>query len=208
MHESYNIYSILDAIEDLNKKTKNIIKTEVLKNDDVPLQVDKIIREAEEYEKKKLSKLNTKTSSLGQGVTNDRLFSDVEQDKNILLNKKIELEKKIGEMKVSFNKEITELKTKLEYQSIIYKENYEKLVIENNSIKQRLGNAKQQINSFKESKSELEVALSNLNAILSKNSIVGSITEIDFSSKNKIKELEELEELEELDSNINKEIKD
>ena len=185
MHESYNVNSILDAIEDLNnkkKKIKNLIKTEVLKSDDVPHQVDKIIKEAEEYKKEKLSKLVTKTLSLNQGVSNDRLFSNVEQDKTILLNK-----------------EITELKTKLEYQTIIYRENYEKIIIENNDIKQRLDNAKQQINSFKESKSELEAALINLNTVLSKSTIVGNITPIDFSSKNNI---------EELDLEKNKEIKD
>jgi hypothetical protein len=202
MLESYNINSILEAIEDLNKKTKKVKdlnKIEVLKNDDISPQVDKIIREAEEYKKKNLSKLDTKTSSLDQGVSNDQLFSNVEQDKTILLNEKTELEKKIDEMKVSFNKEITELKTKLEYQSIIYKEDYEKLIIENNDIKQRLKNAKQQINSFKESKLELEAAISNLNNVLSKSSIVANITPIDFSSKN---------DIEVLDSEKNKEIKD
>jgi len=202
VNESYNINSILEAIEDLNKKTKKITdlnKIEVLKNDDVPAQVDKIIREAEDYKKKKLSKLDTKTSSLDQGVSNDQLFSEVGQNKTILLNEKIKLEKKIDEIKVSFNKEITELKTKLEYRSIIYKEDYEKLIIENNDIKQRLKNAKQQINSFKESKLELEAAISNLNNVLSKSSIVGNITPIDFSSKNNA---------EELDLEKNKDIKD
>ena len=185
MNESYNINSILEAIEDLNKKTKKITdlnKIEVLKNDDVPAQVDKIIREAEDYKKKKLSKLDTKTSSLDQVVLNDRQFPNIGQDKTMLLNK-----------------EITELKTKLEYRSIIYKEDYEKLIIENNDIKQRLKNAKQQINSFKESKLELEAAISNLNNVLSKSSIVGNITPIDFSSKNNA---------EELDLEKNKDIKD
>jgi len=197
MHESYNINIILDAIEDLNKKTKkikNLNKTEVLKSDDVPLQVDKIIREAEEFKKKISSKLDTKTSPLDQGVSNDRLISYLEQDKNISLGKKIELQKKIEEMKASFNKEITELKTKLEYQSIIYKENYEKLIIENHDIKQRLNNAKQQINSFEESKSELEAALSNINNVLSKSSIVGKITPIAFSSNEKNEKLKKFDE--------------
>ena len=182
MNESYNINSILSAIEDLNKTTKNSNKTEVLKRNDVPPQVDKIISEAEEYKKEKLSKLDTKTLSLQQDLSNDRLFSNVEQDKTILLNKKI-----------------TELKTKLEYQTIIYRENYENIIIENNDIKKRLDNAKQQINFFKKSKSELEAALLNLNNVLSKSSIIGNITPIDFSSKNNI---------EVLDLEKNKEIKD
>ena len=185
MNESYNINSILEAIEGLNKKTKkpkNLNNPQVFKNDDVPPQVDKIISEAEEYKKEKLSKLDTKTSSLDQVVLNDRQFPNIGQDKTMLLNK-----------------EITELKTKLEYQTIIYRENYEKIIIENNDIKQRLDNAKQQINFFKKSKSELEAALLNLNNVLSKSSIIGNITPIDFSSNNNI---------EELDLEKNKEIKD
>ena len=185
MNESYNINSILEAIEGLNKKTKkpkNLNNLQVFKNDDVPPQVDKIISEAEEYKKEKLSKLDTKTSSLDQVVLNDRQFPNIGQDKTMLLNK-----------------EITELKTKLEYQTIIYRENYEKIIIENNDIKQRLDNAKQQINSFKESKSELQAALLNLNNVLSKSSIIGNITPIDFSSKNNI---------EVIDLEKNKEIKD
>ena len=185
MNESYNINSILEAIEGINKKIKkpkNLNNPQVLKNDAIPPQVDKIIREAEEYKKGKLSKLDIKNLSLDQGVSNDRLFSNVEQDKTILLNK-----------------EITELKTKLEYQTIIYRENYEKIIIENNDIKQRLDNAKQQINYFKENKSELKAALLNLNNVLSKSPIVGHITPIDFSSKNNI---------EALDLEKNKETKD
>jgi len=185
VNESYNINSILEAIEDINKKTKkpkNLNNPQVLKNDAVPPQVDKIIREAEEYKKEKLPKLDTKTLSLDQSVSNDRLFSNVEQDKTI-----------------SLNKEITELKTKLQYQTIIYRENYEKTIIETNNIKQRLDNAKQQINSFKKSKLELEAALLNLNNVLSKSSIIGNITPINFSSKKII---------EELDVNTNKEVKD
>jgi len=64
MNESYSINSILEAVEDLNNKkkiTKTSIKSNVLKSDDVPPQVDQIIREAEKYKNQITSKLNLKS---------------------------------------------------------------------------------------------------------------------------------------------------
>jgi hypothetical protein len=64
MNESYSINNILEAVEDLNNKkkiTKTSIKSNVLKSDDVPPQVDQIIREAEKYKNQITSKLNLKS---------------------------------------------------------------------------------------------------------------------------------------------------
>ena len=64
MNESYSINSILEAVEDLNNKkkiTKTSIKSNVLKSDDVPPQVNQIIREAEKYKNQITSKLNLKS---------------------------------------------------------------------------------------------------------------------------------------------------
>jgi hypothetical protein len=64
MNESYIINNILEAVEDLNNKkkiTKTSIKSNVLKSDDVPPQVDQIIREAEKYKNQITSKLNLKS---------------------------------------------------------------------------------------------------------------------------------------------------
>ena len=90
-------------------------------------------------------------------------------------------------------------KTRLEHQTIIYKENYEKIIIENKDIKQRLENTKKQISSFHKIKSEILIAVTKLNETLSKSEIVGSISPIDFSST---------ENIEELDLKKNKETKD
>ena len=64
MSETYSIKSIHEAVEDLNNKkkiTKTSIKSNVLKSDDIPPQVDQIIREAEKYKNQITSKLNLKS---------------------------------------------------------------------------------------------------------------------------------------------------
>ena len=196
MSESYNINNILKAVEDLNNKTdkrKNATKSNVLKNDEVPPQVDQIIREAEKYKNQITSEPKTTNEF------NNLQISEFEKDKNILLDEKKKLEEKIREINIVHNAEMYKFKTKLEYQTIIYKENYEKIIIENKDIKQRLENTKKQISSFLKIKSEILIDVTRLNETLSKSEIVGSITPIDFSST---------ENVEELDLKKNKETKD
>ena len=85
MNESYNINSILNAVEDLYNKTnkkKIATKSNVLKNDDVPPQVDQIIREAEQY-KKQITSKSKKIDEFNKLQT-----SEFEKDKNILLDEK------------------------------------------------------------------------------------------------------------------------
>ena len=196
MGESYDINSILLAVEDLYKKTnkrKNVTKLNVLKNDDVPPQVDQIIREAEQYK----NQITTKSKKANE--FNKLQISEFDNDKNILLDEKKKLEEKIKEIQIVHDAEMYRFKTRLEHQTIIYKENYEKIIIENKDIKQRLENTKKQISSFHKIKSEILIAVTKLNETLSKSEIVGSISPIDFSST---------ENIEELDLKKNKETKD
>ena len=193
MGESYDINSILLAVEDLYKKTnkrKNVTKLNVLKNDDVPPQVDQIIREAEQYK----NQITTKSKKANE--FNKLQISEFDNDKNILLDEKKKLEEKIKEIQIVHDAEMYRFKTRLEHQTIIYKE---KIIIENKDIKQRLENTKKQISSFHKIKSEILIAVTKLNETLSKSEIVGSISPIDFSST---------ENIEELDLKKNKETKD
>ena len=66
--------------------------------------------------------------------------------------------------------------TKIERDSSVYKENYERLVVENHELKNRLKITKEQIVSHETNKNELLTALDQLNEILSKNNIVGNIS--------------------------------
>ena len=99
---------------------------------------------------------------------------DLEQDISLFNNKKDNVNHN-----PTFNKKENipeQTITKKESELIFYKENYERLIIENNDLKKRLTNARQQIIGFEQNLKELEGAFEKLNNILSKNSIV-KITE-------------------------------
>ena len=70
---------------------------------------------------------------------------------------------------------------KISLEMNFYKENYERLIIENNEIKNRLENTKKQLISFEENKSEINSAFDNLIKVLSKSSIIGQIKPINFN---------------------------
>ena len=62
--------------------------------------------------------------------------------------------------------------TKAQQDSAFFKENYEKLIVENNNIKKKLLNATQQVEAFEEIKKELALTFQNFNNVLSKSSII------------------------------------
>jgi hypothetical protein len=126
--------------------------------------------------------------------TEDKLrlqLLDLEQDKSILLKKvpkftetnnyKTFVDITKQNLKSIYNhvenqkKIFTDLKKNLiknEYSFFFYKENYENLIIENNEIKKKLSNTKQQVEAFEEIKKELVLTFKNFNNVLSKNSII------------------------------------
>ena len=116
---------------------------------------------------------------------------DLEQDKIILLKNTEKLEElKDSKNLINITKQILKsIYAKVEKQKKIfldlknhsikivrdynfYKENYEKLIVENNDIKKKFLNTKQQVEAFEEIKKELSLAFENFNNVLSKNSII------------------------------------
>ena len=73
---------------------------------------------------------------------------------------------------------------KVERDSSVYKENYERLIIENNELKLRLKTAKEQIVIYESNKTELLSSLDQLNAVLVKSNIVGRISPRELLSRN------------------------
>ena len=95
---------------------------------------------------------------------------DLEQSITLPGNKTINFDHNI-----SLNRKENELSdpiSKTKSESIFYRDNYERLIIENNDIKKKLVNAKKQIVDFEKNIKELENAFKNLSNILSKNSII------------------------------------
>ena len=65
---------------------------------------------------------------------------------------------------------------KIERDADVYRENYERLVIENSELKKKLQRTKEQIVDYETNKGELLTALDQLNEILSKNNIIKKIS--------------------------------
>ena len=99
-------------------------------------------------------------------------ITDLQQDITLLTNKN----KNINiTNNTSDSKNENKLKhplTQIEEEFNFFKKNYEKLIIENNDLKKRLVNTKDQIIVFEKNMKELEAAFKNLNIILSKSSII------------------------------------
>ena len=94
---------------------------------------------------------------------------DLEQDISLLSKKKISttfspiLAKTVNQTDQSISKTESEL--------IFFRENYERLIIDNDGLKKKLTNSVARIVIFEKNIKELEFAFENLNSILSKNSI-------------------------------------
>jgi len=105
---------------------------------------------------------------------------DLEQDISILGNKKNNLNKHedVDSSEESINNLDTLTKTSVQQNSktqnelIFFKENYEKLIIENNEVKKKLSNSKERIVIFEKNIKDLESGFENLGNILSKSSVI------------------------------------
>ena len=130
---------------------------------------------------------------------------DLEQDKTILLKnaKKFEEQNDYKEIvdstketlisiykQVSRQKEIfLNLKSysfKIERDFNFYKENYEKLIIENNDFKNKTIIAQEKIISYENNKLDLLSSIKQLNEVLSKSNVINDISSNKLSSKNKV----------------------
>ena len=139
---------------------------------------------------------------------------DLEQDKQLLSNKL----KKFDELKVHRNntnkikenlksiykqvekqkKIFIDLKNysiKADWNSGFFKENYEKLIVENNEVKKKLIIAKEQIVAHESNKQDLLLSINQLNEILSKTNITAKLSSFrPFTEVNIIKKKTEITE--------------
>ena len=133
---------------------------------------------------------------------------ELEQDKTILLNKI----KKFDELKIqqsdlndtkekliAIYKQVEKQKmifldlknhsAKIEQNSNFFKENYEKLIIENNDVKKKLIIAKEQISVHESNKRDLLLSINQLNEISSKSNIALKLSPPKLSSEENILKL-------------------
>ena len=142
------------------------------------------IKKLEENEKKlRLEIKNLKAGNKLQANIGTEIL-DQEAFKNFSNNTRENLKSiyKQVEMQKQLFVELKNHSSKIERDSNVYKENYERLIIENNELKTRLKIAKEQIINYETNKSDLLSALDQLNEILSKSNIVGKISPLKPSS--------------------------
>jgi hypothetical protein len=185
-----------------NSKEKSSVNDEHLINEDYLVEGESfLINEKKNYSEKVIKTLQFQESLIKDFKKNEEKLRlkivEIEQDFIILNNKK----NNITQNPTSEKKENMYKQTALKKESelIFYRENYERLIIENNDIKKKLSNSKQQIIGFEQNVKELEDAFENFNNILSKNSII-KISQP--SSKDPLILISSKEELEELEHPI------
>ena len=81
--------------------------------------------------------------------------------------------------------EFSTYKNKANRDLTFYKENYEKIIIEKNNIKERLNIAKEQVLNNDNNKTELSSAVDHLNVLITKTKIAGKISPIKTSHEKK-----------------------
>ena len=196
MNDKDDIISILSAIDEINNKPKkksnekSSTQNSIPKlNQDliIPSDVDRIIREAEEYKKTTINYVSTSVvQKRTETSKNENIFILTDEVLNVedisisesFINNTKETLKSIYAQVEKQKKLFLDLKNysiKIERESQVFKENYERLVIENNDLKIRLKIAKEQIINYEVNKIDLLSALDKLNEILSKSNVVGKI---------------------------------
>ena len=189
-------------VDDLYSKfTKRFKKNTLKVIFNLRLEIKNLENKLENYEKQKIPTHKKKPLLKSEQLlinTEEKLrfqIIDLEQDKTILLQKikkfdelndyknniiiKKEKLKSIYEQKkkkkIIFI-DLTSYSKKIERDSFVFKESYEKLVIENSEIKKRLVIAKEQITTHEKNKLDLMQSINQLNEILSKENIVSNIS--------------------------------
>ena len=124
----------------------------------------KLLEKIKTLKKEKILQLETTISAEEQEVTKS-LESSTKEQLNAIY-KQVEKQRQLF-------LDLKKYSIKIERESNIFKENYERLIIENNELKIKLKISKDQITNYENNKTNLLAVLDQLNEILSKNNIVG-----------------------------------
>jgi len=160
---------ITDNKENHNKKIAEL-KNEIKKLREIE---EKLLSQITYFKNNKI--LHSKTTT---NIDKLESFESVSNTKKVLksIHKQVERQKQL----------FLSLKNhsfKIEREANVYKENYERLIIENNELKIRLKITKEQIVNYEKNNKDLSSALDQLNEILSKNNIVRNISPLKLSSE-------------------------
>ena len=182
---SSKILPIENQLFDVKNETAFILTEEVISetiNSKIENQIfiqqkDKIKNLDETVKKLRAQIIDLKKNEtlLSKENNNSNAFNESE---NFISNTKENLKSIYSQVEKQkyFFLELKEHSIKIKRDSAVYKENYERLVIENNELKTRLKITKEQITDYETNKKNLLSALDHLNEILLKSNVVGKIS--------------------------------
>ena len=197
---------IISEAEDFKKLTISPAKSILVEKKNFPSKDTIILTDemldASKDEDKKIVELNNKIRVLKQTEVELRLqIKNFKKNKSALLKENLDnvefqapetSTKNIRETLFAIYKQVEKQKqlfldlknysNNIERDSIVYRENYERLIIENNELKRKLEIAREQIVNHETNKSDLLSAMDQLNEIISKSNIVGKISHQKLSS--------------------------
>jgi len=159
-------------------KNKSFLKDEVVTSLRIQDSTINILNEKIKKFKNTEEQLRSQIIDLEQDKTlllqNDEKSDESKYYKNIINDTKETLKtiyrQVTNQKKIFLDLRNYPIKTERDFN--FYKENYERLIIENDDIKKKLSNTRLQIEAFEEIKKELAFTFENLNNVLSKNSII------------------------------------
>ena len=169
-----------DSYKSLNQKNidlKNKIKNLEDKERELQIQI-------KDFQKNELELSKNLSPLIESTHSEDFIISTKENLKNIYTQ--VEQQKKIFLDLKNYSK-------KVKRDSNVYKENYEKLIIENHELKTRLKITNDQIVNYEDNKKDLMLAIHNLNEIISKSNIVGNISPQESTNANKPKKVTKID---------------
>jgi hypothetical protein len=185
-------HGVLILTDEVEENSNNYIKSIELKN----IQIN-VLKEAENNLRNKIINLEQeKIISLKANKKIDEVTNYEDFKKNTKENLQ-SIYKQVEKQKQLFL-DLKNYSTKIERDSNVYKENYERLIIENNELKTRLKLTKEKISNYEDNKKNLLTALDQLNEIISKNNIVGISPQKSSIEKFDLKEVSKIEPIDKL----------
>ena len=170
------IFNLRLEIKNLENKLKNYEKQKISIHKKKPLlEREQLLKNTEENLRFQIIDLEQDKNILLQKI---KKFDELNDYKNNIIITKEKLKsiyEQIKKQKIIFI-DLTSYSKKIERDSFVFKESYEKLVIENSEIKKRLVIAKEQITTHEKNKLDLMQSINQLNEILSKENIVSNIS--------------------------------
>ena len=169
----------------LNYKKKDVSKADVIKSLKIQDSVISDLKKTEEKLRFRIVDLEQNKTIFPQQAKKAEELNKYKNNTNGIIEKLKSIYKQVERHKKIFTS-LKNYSVKINQEVVFFKENYKKLIVENNEIKKRLSITKQQIVDYENNKLDLLSSINQLNQILSKTNIAANISPSQLSSEENI----------------------